>query len=1246
MGAFIAQTSSAAKAVKGVGDAADGAQKRAGVALGGLTKSIRDNRGAWDDLSSKAMIGGAAIAGGLGLAAKAAIDWESAWAGVNKTVDGTPEQMAQLEQGLRGLAKTLPATHAEIAGVAEAAGQLGVARGDILKFTETAIALGESTNLSADEAATSLAKFSNIMGTTAREGVAGYEKLGSTLVALGNDGASTEADIMSMALRLAGAGKQIGATEADILAMSNALTSVGIEAELGGGAMSRAMLSMNSAVISGGDELKAFAGIAGMSASDFATAWRNDPIEATNSFVAGLGKIGASGGDASAALESVGLSGTQNAQVLLRAAGASDLLSESLDLGASAWAANSALSEEAGKRYATDASKIKVAVNQVKDAMITVGADVAPMVAAVAGGIGSIADKFGELPGPVRGFITALTGVTGGTLLLGGAAIKTIGFAQDLSDALGAVAPAGTKAAGGLDRANRSARGIGTWGKYALGAAVVITTLNAIDDAASSTPSSIEDVTSALLEMRKAGDSIKGMEGIDQIFKDVNGSSTGVDGLAEAFKRLNDPSLYTRTGDWMQMPSKLIGMSTTLDEVAAGFEQTGQALANMPADEAAAKFDLMVEAIGGGEANAKKLLELMPAYRDSLTGAANDAKLAGDGASKMGGDVDELGDSADQAQDAIDGLSDAISGLGDTFLGQREAARGYEAALDAMRDSINENGKAWGNATPEGRANMEALEGIATAARDSAAAIIENKGSVAQAESALAKGRGQIDLFARAMNLSKSETRQLKDEILRLPADAEVEFKESGADATKAKADGVKGAVIGIPEWKQAQISESGADAAKGRVLGLSDSITLLNGKTVLVGEDGAQNARGKVLNLDASILGLKGKTVQVQEIGSTASGGRVVSFKGKIYEVPESRTTSLNAQVGGLWDVATLRDTINSIPLIKNVVIRATTVGAAIGIAGGRWAGGIDGIDPMAAGGVRPGGSVRPGIYPTSRQGILMAEDTNSDWEAYIPERMDLRPRAEMILADVARRFGKAVVPLAGITEMASGGVYSRWQKELRDVRSLANNRQYRWEDGSRMISVFEDGTARWGGYGSAPSGVAREIAQLNAAQDAYENALNAPKAAPKAKKAWQHDPQWYVDQRRFAANKAKAAKPKPKWQHSQEYWDTINGWAASRKRMAAGGAGSGALNKSWAGSAFKRSPSAHEGRTYVAPAPRITSGGGTYGGSSQGVSITEAGMERAITSAFSRVKVTTTINGRDFAGVITKTTADRKGR
>src|SRR5688572_20324819 len=111
------------------------------------------------------MIAGAAIGLGLGLAAKSAIEWESAWTGVAKVVDGSPEQMAALESELRDLATTLPQTHAEIAGVAAAAGQLGVAREDIAEFTQVMVAMGVSTDIASEDAAMGMARLMNIMQT-------------------------------------------------------------------------------------------------------------------------------------------------------------------------------------------------------------------------------------------------------------------------------------------------------------------------------------------------------------------------------------------------------------------------------------------------------------------------------------------------------------------------------------------------------------------------------------------------------------------------------------------------------------------------------------------------------------------------------------------------------------------------------------------------------------------------------------------------------------------------------------------------------------------------------------------------------------------------------------------------------------------------------------------------------------------------------------------------------------------------
>ncbi|MGN1302427.1 MAG: phage tail tape measure protein, partial [Clostridia bacterium] len=193
----------------------------------------------------------AATATALVASAKSAIDFEDAFTGVEKTVDGTEEQMAELKQGIRDMAKELPSTTTEISAVAEAAGQLGIKTENILDFSKAMIDLGNSTNLTADEAASQLAKFANVMQMSQKD----FDKLGSAIVDLGNNFATTEADIVAMSMRLAGAGKQVGLSEGQVLGLATALSSVGIEAEMGGSAISKAMVKMQNAVEQGGTKL-------------------------------------------------------------------------------------------------------------------------------------------------------------------------------------------------------------------------------------------------------------------------------------------------------------------------------------------------------------------------------------------------------------------------------------------------------------------------------------------------------------------------------------------------------------------------------------------------------------------------------------------------------------------------------------------------------------------------------------------------------------------------------------------------------------------------------------------------------------------------------------------------------------------------------------------------------------------------------------------------------------------------------
>lgn len=304
------------------------------------------------------MIGGISAAG---------ISFESAFAGVKKTVNATAEELDALKNGIRDMAKETPATATEIAGIAESAGQLGIETKNILGFTRTMADLGVATNLAGEEAASTLAKFANITQMPQEQ----FSNLGSTIVALGNNLATTEADIAAMSLRLAGAGSQAGLSEADILAFSGALSSVGMEAQAGGSAFSKFITDMQLAVETGNKDLKNFAKVSGMSVADFKNAFKKDAAGAILSFIDGLNDTERNGKSATAVLDEMGITEINLSRALKSASEASDVFSNAVRLGNQAWSENTALTKEAEQRYATTESKLKMLGNQVTDLGIT-----------------------------------------------------------------------------------------------------------------------------------------------------------------------------------------------------------------------------------------------------------------------------------------------------------------------------------------------------------------------------------------------------------------------------------------------------------------------------------------------------------------------------------------------------------------------------------------------------------------------------------------------------------------------------------------------------------------------------------------------------------------------------------------------------------------------------------------------------------------------------------------------------------
>lgn len=361
-GAYEAAMARAAATTKAFGSTVSGVSGQ----VGGMAQST--------GMLNTKLIGAAGVGFALKSTADAAIQWESSFAGVRKTVDGTTAQLAALEEGLLDMSTEVPVAATELAKIAETAGQLGIETGNIEGFTEVMAQLSMTTNMGAEEAATSLARFANIAGTSQDD----FGKLGSSIVFLGNNFATTEREIVDLGLRMAAAGRIAGLSEGDIFGYAAALSSVGVEAEAGGTALSKVFTSVNDAVLDGGEKLQVFAETAGMSADQFRRAFEDDAAATIAAFIGGLGEMSAAGESTTAVFETLELTDQRLMRALLSTAAAGDVLTEAIEGGNEAFEEGSAAHDEYLKRLGTTEARLQLATNQINRFKKEVGGPVAP----------------------------------------------------------------------------------------------------------------------------------------------------------------------------------------------------------------------------------------------------------------------------------------------------------------------------------------------------------------------------------------------------------------------------------------------------------------------------------------------------------------------------------------------------------------------------------------------------------------------------------------------------------------------------------------------------------------------------------------------------------------------------------------------------------------------------------------------------------------------------------------------------
>lgn len=360
--------------------------------------------------------------------------FDTALANLNKTANLTAAELEDFGEAAIEASKTSPVTSDDILNAEALGAQLGISTENLQDFATVATGLDISTNMGLEEASTEMARFLNIMNES-DDAVSNY---GSTIVALGNNYATTESEIANMAERLAGASANTKLTSQDVLGLAAAMSSLGIKAEAGGSSMTTIFNNMSSAVAKGGDQLQAYADIAGMSAEEFAQAWGERPIEVFEQMIENTHNMVQEGGNLTETLDAWGVSGIRQTDVMQRLINNGTILTEAVSDANSAWEENTALTTEVNKRNQSLESRFQTLANNANAAAITVGEVLGEQLLNLADkylmpaldGLNDMATAFKNLDTPAQTAITTiglLAAAAGPVLTVAGKLVQVVG---------------------------------------------------------------------------------------------------------------------------------------------------------------------------------------------------------------------------------------------------------------------------------------------------------------------------------------------------------------------------------------------------------------------------------------------------------------------------------------------------------------------------------------------------------------------------------------------------------------------------------------------------------------------------------------------------------------------------------------------------------------------------------------------------------------------------------------------------
>jgi len=251
------------------------------------------------------------------------------------------------------------------------------------------------------------------------------------------------------------------------------------------------------------------------------------------------------------------------------------------------------------------------------------------------------------------------------------------------------------------------------------------------------------------------------------------------------------------------------GLAPVVSDTTKGLRDLFTAVNKIPADGVAGKLKpLLFGGVGqftiGYNLLRDGITKVSGAFEDTVPPATHAAAAIKTVSTSMGensGAAERNGESTAKLYTLYDGsaekaaefakqqkrLNDALTD--NPFLDTRDAARAYQEALQGAKEAAQENGKGLDITTEKGRANQEALDGLASSALSYLDSINKQKGPGAEFQSALKGQRADLIRAGIRFGLTKEQARQYADRILRIPKSAVTKVNLAGVGSVNYSLD-------------------------------------------------------------------------------------------------------------------------------------------------------------------------------------------------------------------------------------------------------------------------------------------------------------------------------------------------------------------------------------------------------------------------------------------------------------------------